>query len=172
MIPGRFKPKDIDLFAYLMIMELLEFLAGVPTFDAEQDELFSLHAYLIAAFGDILAISMILWMKGHNGIFPCRMCLIKGVHVPNTQNTSHYVPLYRTNHPVVLTGDNAEVAVYASANLPLLCTHEQFLDQARHVQFAPTSTEEQHRAKMCGIKGIPLLPHCSFHHPSCLILCT
>lgn len=158
MIPGRFKPKDADSFTYPMIMELLEFLAGVPTFDAEQDELFSLHAYLIAAFGDIPAISMILRMKGHNGIFPCRMCLIKGVRVPNTRNTSHYVPLYRANHPVVLAGDNAEVAVYASANLPLR-THEQFLDQARHVQLAPTSAEEQHRAKACGIKGIPLLSH-------------
>ena len=158
MIPGRFKPKDADSFAYPMIMELLEFLAGVPTFDAKQDELFSLHVYLIAAFGDILAISMILCMKGHNGIFPCRMCLIKGVHVPNTRNTSHYVPLYRANHPVVLAGDNAEVMVYASANLPL-CMHEQFLDQARHVQFAPTSAEEQCCAKSCGIKGIPLLSH-------------
>ena len=84
MIPGHFKPKDADSFTYPMIMELLEFLMGVPTFDAEQDELFSLHVYLIAAFGDIPAISMILHMKGHNGIFPCCMCLIKGVHVPNT----------------------------------------------------------------------------------------
>ena len=84
MIPGHFKPKDADSFAYPMIMELLEFLAGVPTFNAEQDELFSLHTYLIAAFGDIPAISMILHMKGHNGIFPWCMCLIKGVHVPNT----------------------------------------------------------------------------------------
>ena len=158
IIPGPLKPKDTDSFAYLLIMELLEFLAGVPTFDVEQDELFALHAYLISTFGDIPAISMILRMKGHNGIFPCCMCLIKGVRVPNTRNTTHYVPLYRTNHPVVLTGDNKEVAVYASADLPLR-THEQFLEQAHNVQFAPTSAEEQRRAKACGIKGIPLLSH-------------
>ena len=157
-IPGQFKLKDADSFAYPMVIKLLEFLAGVPTFDVEQDELFLLHAYLIATFGDIPVISMILHMKGHNGIFPCCICLIKGICVPNTWNTTHYVPLYHANHPVVLTGDNAEVAVYASANLPL-CTHEQFLDQACHVQFVPTSTEEQCCVKACGIKGIPLFSH-------------
>jgi hypothetical protein len=158
VIPGPRKPKDADSFAYPLVIELLEFLSGVATFDVEKNELFSLHAYLITAFGDIPAISMILRLKGHNGIFPCRICMIKGVRVPNTRNTTHYVPLYRANHPVVLTGDNAEVAVYASDNLPLR-THDQFLAQARLVQFAPTSAEEQRRAKACGIKGIPLLSH-------------
>ena len=88
------------------------------------------------------------------------MCLIKGIRVPDTWNTTHYVPLYRANHPTVTLapGDNAEVAVYASGNL-LLHTHEQFLDQAHHVQFAPTGAEEECHAKACGIKGIPVLSH-------------
>jgi len=160
VIPGPRKPKDADSFAYPLIVELLEFLAGISTFDVEQNALFALHAYLVAVFGDIPAISMIMRMKGHNAIFPCRMCLIKGIRVPDTRNTTHYVPLYRANHPTVTLapGDNAEVAVYASGNLPLR-THKQFLDQARHVQFAPTGAEEERRAKACGIKGIPVLSH-------------
>ena len=60
VIPGRHKPKDPDSYAYPVIMELLEFLSGIPTFDVEQDEMFQLHAYLIAVFGDIPAIAMIM----------------------------------------------------------------------------------------------------------------
>jgi Transposase family tnp2 len=159
VIPGPRKPKDTDSFAYPLVVELLEFLSGIPTFDVEQDELFALHAYLIVAFGDIPAISMIMRMKGHNAIFPCRMCSIKGVRVPDTRNTTHYVPLYRANHPVVEgAADNVEIPVYDLANLPLR-THNEFLEQARHVQFATTSAEEERRAKACGIKGIPVLSH-------------
>ena len=159
VIPGRHKPKDPDSYAYPLIMELLEFLAGIATFDVEQDEMFSLHAYLIAVFGDIPAISMILRMKGHNAIFPCRMCMIKGVRVPNTRNTTHYVPLFRANHPTILENeDGSEIPSYDPANLPLR-THNQFLEQARHVQLAPTTAEEQRRSKACGIKGIPVLSH-------------
>jgi hypothetical protein len=88
------------------------------------------------------------------------MCLIKGIHVSDTQNTTHYVPLYCTNHPTMMLAlsDNAKVAVYASGNLPLR-THKQFLNQACHVQFAPTGAEEEHCTKACGIKGIPDLSH-------------
>lgn len=159
VIPGPQKPKDADSFAYPLIVELLEFLRGIATFDTERNELFALHAYLVAVFGDIPAISMIMRMKGHNAIFPCRMCMIKGVRMPDTRNTTHYVPLNRANHPTVLeTGDNIEISLYNSADLPLR-THEQFLEQARNVQLAPTGAEEQRRAKACGIKGIPVLSH-------------
>jgi hypothetical protein len=157
VIPGPLKPKDADSFAYPLIMELLELLNGVATFDNERNELFALCAYLIVVFGDIPAISMIMRMKGHNAIFPCRMCLIKGVRVPASRNTSHYVPLHRSNHPTVLA-DNLEIQNYDPNNLPLR-THDQFLEQARHVQLAPSGAEEQRRAKACGIKGIPVLSH-------------
>ena len=159
VIPGPQKPKDADSYIYPLILELLEFLKGSATFDIERNELFSLHAYLLLVFGDIPAISMIMRMKGHNAIYPCRMCTIKGVRVPDTRNTTHYVPLYRGNHPIVQADDNnGEIRNYNPAELPLR-THEQFLDQARHVQLAPTSAEEQRRAKACGIKGIPVLSH-------------
>jgi hypothetical protein len=43
-----------------------------------------LHAYLIVIFGDIPAISMIVHMKGHNGISPCHMCKIQGICIPSS----------------------------------------------------------------------------------------
>jgi hypothetical protein len=105
VIPGHQKPKDADSFAYPIILELLELLSGVATFDIERNEIFALCAYLIVVFGNIPAISMIMRMKGHN------------------------------------------------------VTHDQFLEQARHVQLTPTDSEEQRHSKACGIKGIPVLSH-------------
>jgi hypothetical protein len=141
----------------------LELLIGVATFDSQRDELFALRAFLIVVFGDIPAISMIMRMKGHNAIFLCRMCMIKGVRVPETRNTTHYVPLYRANHPTVLADEhNIEIPIYNPANLPLR-THDQFLEQACNVQLADTTAEEQRRAKACGIKGIPVLSHLPSH---------
>ena len=154
VIPGPHKPKDADSYIYPAVVELLECLKGIATFDIENDELFAFHAYLITGFGDIPAIAMLLRMKGHNAVFPCRMCLIKGACVPETRNTTHYVPLNRAHHPAA----QDEVRVYDPANLPLR-THNEFLVQARNVQFAPTSAEEERRAKACGIKGIPVLSH-------------
>ena len=40
-------------------------------FDVISQSLFLLHAYLILAFGDIPAITLIMRMKGQNGISPC-----------------------------------------------------------------------------------------------------
>ena len=54
--------------------------------------------------------------------------------------------------------DDVEIPMYNPSGLPLR-THNEFLNQARNVQLAPTSAEEQRRAKACGIKGIPILSH-------------
>ena len=61
--------------------------------------LFELHAYLIVVFGDIPAISMIMRMKGHNALCPCRMCNIQGIHIPSSRITTHYIPLNREHFP-------------------------------------------------------------------------
>lgn len=79
VIPGPKKPKDIDSFLYPLIEELLKLLYGVQAFDANTGQYFCLRAFLIIAFGDIPAISLLLKMKGHNGIAPCRVCNIKGI---------------------------------------------------------------------------------------------
>ena len=51
--------------------ELLEAREGVSAYDTLSRHLFALHAYLIAGFGNIPAVSMLMHMKGHNGLCPC-----------------------------------------------------------------------------------------------------
>jgi hypothetical protein len=97
---------------------------------------------------------MIMRMKGHNGISPCRMCTITGLRVPSAAGTAHYVPLDRSRHPDVV-GSN-KVKKYDPLKLPLR-THDQFMDQAHEVQFAATATAEESLAKQYGVKGIPIL---------------
>ena len=81
IIPGPKKPWDADSFIYPLVQELLELATGVSAYDALSRSLFALHAYVIMAFGDIPAISMLMHMKGHNGLCPCRMCEIQGIGI-------------------------------------------------------------------------------------------
>ncbi len=81
IIPGPKKPWDADSFIYPLVRELLELANGMSTYDALSNSLFPLHAYVIAGFGDIPAVSMLMHMKGHNAVCPCRMCEIKGIRI-------------------------------------------------------------------------------------------
>ena len=101
VIPGPRKPKDFDSFLWLLVKELLKLSLGVRAFDVTTETMFALWAFLILIFGDMPAISMVMCMKGHNSIIPCRMCLIKAVHIPGSKGTTHYVPLDRSRHPDV-----------------------------------------------------------------------
>lgn len=152
VVPGPNKPKDFDSFLWPAIEEFLRLEAGVHTYDHQIHEFFALRAYLLLAFGDIPAISMLMRMKGHNGTCPCRMCSIQGVAAPGGCGTTLYVPLDRGWHPdVALSQRN-----YDPEHLPLR-THTGFLAQARAVQFATTQNESEALAKQYGIKGVPLL---------------
>jgi len=84
IIPGPKNPWDTDSFIYPLVQELLKLAVGVSAYDALSHSVFTLHAYLITAFGDIPAISMLMNMKGHNGVSPCRMCEIKGIGIPDS----------------------------------------------------------------------------------------
>jgi hypothetical protein len=84
VIPGPKKPCDFNSFLWPLVQELLQFAIGVSAFDAITKTLFLLHAYLIVVFGDIPTVSMIMRMKGHNAIFSCHMCTIKGVRIPSS----------------------------------------------------------------------------------------
>ena len=157
VIPGPKKPHDIDSFLWPAITELLKLLCGIPSYDALRAEFFLLRAYLIVCFGDIPAVSMLMHMKGHNGVSPCRMCKILGLRVPDTRATTHYVPLDRSRHPVVCA-DNTAITRYDPKNLPLR-THNELLEQARKVQSATTNAESDRLAKRYGIKGVPMLTY-------------
>jgi Transposase family tnp2 len=86
IIPGPKKPWDADSFIYPLVCELLELAIGVSAYDALSRSLFALHAYVITGFGDIPAVSMLMHMKGHNGLCPCRMCRILGIRIPDSRN--------------------------------------------------------------------------------------
>jgi Transposase family tnp2 len=81
---------------------------------------------------NIPAISMIMHMKGHNGISPCHMCNIQGIHIPSSWITTHYVPLNHDHFSGVNPG-------YQTHSL-LLRNHDTFLKQAVEVQTALTTT--------------------------------
>jgi hypothetical protein len=66
------------------VKELLELVISVSAYDALSKCLFTLHAYVIAGFGDIPTVSMLIYMKGHNGLHPCRMWEIQGIHIFNS----------------------------------------------------------------------------------------
>jgi len=151
IIPGPKKPWDADSFIYPLVRELLELAVGVSAYDALSRSLFAFHAYVITGFGDIPAVSMLMHMKGHNGLCPCRMCRILGIRIPDSRNKTLYVPLSRRNHPAP-----TDVVEYRPENLPLR-SHDHFMAQAEEVESAPTETRREELAKEYGIKGIPFL---------------
>ncbi|KAI0309717.1 hypothetical protein OF83DRAFT_1038421, partial [Amylostereum chailletii] len=114
--------------------------------------IFSLRAYLILAFGDIPAVSLLMRMKGHNDISPCRICKIIGVRVPNTNSTAHYVPLNRRSGH--FPDDNA-ILLYIAKGLPMR-THNEIIQMATEVEAAPTQAASDRLAKMYGIKGLSI----------------
>src|SRR5258707_1179116 len=147
IIPGPKKPWDADSFIYLLVRELLELKIGVPIYDALSRSLFALHAYIITGFGDIPAVSMLMHMKGHNGLCPCRMCSIRAIRIPDSRNKTLYVPLSRRNHPAP-TG----VVEYSPENLPLRY-HDQFMAQAKAVESAPTGIQREELARRMASRG-------------------
>ena len=93
IIPGPNKPSNIDSFLISLHEELYKLAKGVKTHDALSKSLFLLRAFLLLIFGDFPAISMLMKMKGVNGISPCRNCKIKAIPIPGDTNSTHYIPL-------------------------------------------------------------------------------
>ena len=151
IIPSPKKPWDTDSFIYPLIQELLELVDSVSAYDALLSSLFALHAYVIAGFGDIPTVSMLMHMKGHNSLFPCQMCGIEGIHIKDLQNRMLYVLLSCRNHP-----NPTDVVEYYPERLPLR-SYDSFMAQAKSVESAPTLIWQEELAKAYGIKGVPLL---------------
>jgi len=153
IIPSPKKPSDADSFIHPLVRELLELAAGVSAYDALSNSIFTLHAYVIAGFGDIPAVSMLMHMKGHNGLCPCRMCEIQGIGIPGSRNKMLYVPLSRCMRNRRTPTDVVE---YDPERLPLR-SHDSFMAQAKSVEAAPTGMRREELAKAYSIKGVPLL---------------
>ncbi|THH12489.1 hypothetical protein EW146_g7643 [Bondarzewia mesenterica] len=159
VIPGPKKPVDMDSFAWPLVQELLQLAVGVRAFDILSGSLFALRAFLILAFGDIPAVSLLARMKGHNGYSPCRLCKILGLRTPNSRATTHYVPLDRSKHPNALANTSA-VKVYDPHNLPLR-THNEIIQMAHDVQSADTEAQAERLSKEYGIKGLSIFSRLS-----------
>jgi hypothetical protein len=159
VVPGPKKPKDFDSFLFPLVEELLTLTIGVVAYDARASEsvLFRLRAYLIIVFGDIPAISMVMCMKGHNGIRPCRMCSIQGLRIPDSQGNAHYVPLDHSQHPCVRNSATA-IETYDPADLPLR-THDEIMQQGCEADLCTTAANAERLSKESGVKGLPLLSH-------------
>ncbi|KAF7302298.1 hypothetical protein MIND_00797300 [Mycena indigotica] len=84
------------------------------------------------------------------------MCKITGLRVPNGP-TTHYVPLERSQHPLVKVDPNA-IKSYNPEQLPLR-THSEMLQQGQEVENAPSTAAANRLAKQYGVKGVPLLSH-------------
>jgi len=123
----------------------------VSAYDALLSSLFTLHTYIIAGFGDIPAVSMLMHMKGRNSLFPCQICGIKGIRIKDLQNRMLYMLLSHCNHP-----NPTNVIEYHPERLPLH-SHDSFMVQAKSVESAPTLIWQEELAKAYGIKGVPLL---------------
>jgi len=152
---GPRKPVDPDSFLWPAVMELLRLSIGVRAFDAVKSAIFCLRAYLILVFGDMPAMAMIMRMKAHNAILPCRACKITGLRVPNSRATTHYVPLDRSRHPNVRAAPNA-VKVFDPNNLPMR-THDEIRAQADEVQCALTQINADDLSKAYGVNGKSIL---------------
>jgi len=125
----------------------------VSAYDALSSSIFTLHAYVIAGFGDIPAVSMLMHMKGHNGLCPCQICEIQDIGILGLQNKTLYMLLSccMGNHRMP-----TDVVEYDLERLPL-CLHDSFMAQAKSVEAAPTGMQREELAKAYGIKGVPLL---------------
>ena len=140
VIPGPNKPADIDSFLVPLAEELFQLAKGVEAYDTLSRSCFRLRAFLLIVFGDFPAVSMLMKMKGVNGICPCRACKIKAVPVPSDSNRTgtYYVP-----PSVNLTG--------------LGRSHGELMAQADLIDKASTKAEAEKLSKEFGIKGRSIL---------------
>ena len=139
VIPG--KPVLMDTFLWPLLQELWKLAVGITAFDILSHQAFILRAFLILLFGDIPAIAMLMRMKGHNGISPCRACPIIATPLRRGNRVTYYA--------VSTFGDNAEWRT--------LRDHQTMMQQAKEVEDAPTKEQAGVLAKNYGIKGKSVL---------------
>lgn len=140
VIPGPKKPADMDSFLIPLAEELFQLAAGVKAYDALSGSPFLLRAFLLIIFGDFPAVSMLMKMKGVNGISPCRSCKIKAEPIPtrNGRTGTYYVP--------------------PSVNLSGLGrSHGELMAQGELVDTASTKAEAEEISKEYGVKGRSIL---------------
>jgi hypothetical protein len=154
VIPGPKECKDINSYLVPLIEELLELADGIESnkvasemddFDGDGTK-FILRAFLIILFGDIPAISKLLMLKGHNGITPCRACLIQGTPCQLPATVVYYVPVTAPDDPEVLPPEDL-----------LMRTHNSFLFYYDQLSRADRVGERRQISQECGLNGRPVV---------------
>jgi hypothetical protein len=143
VIPGPQQCKDITSFLIPLLDELLELEEGVAHSGVSPEGKrypFVFQAFVILIFGDIPAITKLLFMKGHNAFSPCHACYIEGCRLESGKAKIFYVPLVHPN----------QVAEWDCNNLPMR-THAGFLAHAREIDLAPTKTARDALTRHYGI---------------------
>jgi len=138
VIPGPNKPSNVDSFLIPLHEELNKLAEGVKTHDTRSRSLFLLCAFLLIIFGNFSAVSMLMKMKGVNGLSPCRNCKIKAIPIPGDTNSTHYIPL---------TTDLTDLGQ----------NHMELMADAKQVDEAESLAAAGRIAKETGIKGTPIL---------------
>ena len=139
VIPG--KPTLTNTFLWPLLQELWKLALGVTAFDILTCQNFILRAFLILIFGDIPAIAMLMLMKGHNGICPCRACPITATPLRRGNRVTYYA--------ISTFGDDAAWRTPRD--------HQTMIQQAKEVEDAPTKEQAGILAKNYGIKGRSIL---------------
>lgn len=150
VIPGPKPPKDLHSFLIPYDAELVQLAVGVPTYDSLTREMFDLHAYNIAAHGDIIAVEKMMNIKGHNSLSPCRNFQIKGARNVTGGEKIYYVPLSSPCDP------QEQPSSWDPRELPLR-THDHFLEVIQKIENSQTATAAEKCAKYHGIKGLPAI---------------
>jgi hypothetical protein len=152
-IPGPRQCKDISLFLIPLLDELLELERGVAAVGYSPDgeaERFTFHAFIMIIFGDIPAISKLLFMKGHNAFSPCRCCYIEGFLCNLGKVSIYYIPHL---HPY-------KVAQWECSNLPMR-TQASFLAHAAELDAARTQKDRKAVARHYGMNGLSVFSYLS-----------
>jgi hypothetical protein len=156
VIPGPTQCKDLNSFLIPLVDELVQLEMGVEltTLKPEGNNVcepedhpktnkagyyFTLRAFLILVFGDIPAVSKLLFVKGHNGFRPCCACYIPGMLCQLQKNSIYYVPLRNPQDGVL--------------QQLFMQTQELFLMHFNELDGAHTQDEHNTIAKECGING-------------------
>lgn len=154
------KAWDFDSYMFPLYEEAAILAVGLLVYEDRLQENIMLRAYFILVIGDILAISLIMHVKGHNGLYPCRLCEIMGIAALDTDKPL-YVPLNRSKFPKVKEdrrrgGAQTLVAKYDPFDLPMR-TETSYAAQLARVKAAPTKSAAKKLAKITGINGESIL---------------
>ncbi|KLO12794.1 hypothetical protein SCHPADRAFT_788237, partial [Schizopora paradoxa] len=142
-------------FLYPFEEELAQLAQGIETYNALEEQLFRLFAYLLLFLGDILAVEKVLGLKGHNGFSPCRNCKIKGFRNKSSGGTIYYTPLQFPR------GSEKGDKSWDPEDLPMR-THSDFITIPAQLEDPHISaTDKKKLAQYHGFRHAPLLSRVS-----------